>query len=278
MAPRAMRRNGRAWVLGLAASCVLWGAAPGAWAGLRRVDPAEVVPLDQIAPGRRDSVAEVIRDHTFQRQGKPDTFPCHPRLYLALLNEPALTLALWQDLSTNPARLRQVGPNRYQGTDGSGTTATWEFVLRSPRLHVLHCDLEYLGPRGNARLNGRIVLVVHSGFFREGNGDYWIKHDVQAYVKIDSRGWKAVAATVRPLLEKLLEDQVQEAGWFVSLMGRLVETYPNWATQIALKQEHIPLEARTAFRDLVAQTRRPGAQAGRPVLVDNAEATAVKTR
>ena len=273
-----MRPIVRGMVLGLAICGVLWGPAPGARGGLKRPDPAEVLPLDQVAPARRDSVAEVIRDCTFHRSGAPDTFPCHPRLYLALLNEPALTLALWHDLSTSPARLRQVGPNRYQGTDGAGATAAWEYVLRSPRLHVLHCDLEYLGPRGNAHLNGRIVLVVRSGFYREVDGDYWVKHDVQAFVKIDSRGWKAVAATVRPLLEKLLEDQVQEAGLFVSLMGRLVEAYPSWATQVALKQEHIPSATRAAFRDLVAQTRRPGAHSGRPVLADNAEATAVKTR
>jgi hypothetical protein len=250
---------------------------PDARAGLRHPDPAQVIPLDQVSARHRESVAEVIRDHSFHRQGKAETFPCNPRIYLALLNEPALTLALWQDLSPTPAKLHQVGPDRYQGTDGSGTTATWEFALRSPRLHVLLCDLDYLSPRGNARLQGRIVLIVRTGFFKEPNGDPWVRHDVEAYVKVDSKGWKAVAATLRPLIEKLLEDQVEEAGWFVSLMGRLVETYPNWASQTAMKQTHLRPEVRAEFRDLVAQTRRPGAFTGRPVLADNADAT-TKTR
>src|SRR4051812_2720630 len=104
--------------LGLLVSGLL--GPPGVSGGTRPRDPAQVVPLDQVAAEHREAVAEIIRDHSFHRQGAPETFPCNPRIYLSLLNEPALTLALWQDLSTNPVKLHQVGPNRYQGNDGAG--------------------------------------------------------------------------------------------------------------------------------------------------------------
>jgi hypothetical protein len=89
-------------------------------------------------------------------------------------------------------------------------------------------------------------------------------------VKVDSRGWKALAKTVRPLLDKVLEDQVQEAGWFVSLMGRMVESYPSWACSVVLKQDQIDPKTRQSFRDLVTQVRKPGALTGRPQLAENA--------
>jgi hypothetical protein len=246
--------------------------------GTRRVEPAQVLPLDQIAPQHRESVAEIVRDHTFHRKGAPESFPCHSKIYLSLLNEPSLTLALWQDLSPSPVRLQQVAPGRYQGTDGAGATATWEFVHRSPKLHVLLCDLDYTSPRGNAHLDARLVLIVHSGYYRQANGENWVQHDVEAFVKVDSKGWKAVSRPFRPLLEKLLEDQVREAGWFVSLMGRLVEAYPNWATQVAVSRAQISPEARQKFRDVVVQTRRPGAFTGRPTLVDNTDTQQSKRR
>jgi hypothetical protein len=267
MVLRKVRRNvGPALLLALAGACLL----PTARGGTRRADPSQVIPLDQVDPRHRESVAEVIAEASFHRQGKPETFPCNPKIYLSLLNEPALTLALWQDLSPTPARLRQVGPGIYQGTDGAGASATWEFVLRSPRLHVLLCRLDYASPRGNARLSGRIVMVVRTGFYKEVNGEPWVQHDVEAFVKIDSRGWKAVAVTVRPLIEKLLEDQVQEAGWFVSLMARLVEMYPNWAITTVMGQAELPGTTRQGFRDMVAQNRRPGAFTGRPTLAQTA--------
>ncbi|MFO0907308.1 MAG: hypothetical protein U0794_02920 [Isosphaeraceae bacterium] len=258
------------WVIGFGVVLLRLMGTP-VFAGVSgSTDPAQVVPLAQIAPEHRESVAEVIREHTLHRKGAPETFPCNPRVYLTLLNEPVLTLALWQDLAASNVKLRQVGPNRYEGTDGAGASAVWEFVYRSPKLHVLLADLDYTTPRGAAHLDARIVLVVHSGFYREVNGEHWVQHDVEAFVKVDSKGWKAVARTVRPVVERLLEDQVREAGWFVSLMGRLVATHPNWACQVALSQPALAAETRQQFQEIVQQTRRPGAFAGRPTVAENA--------
>jgi hypothetical protein len=198
--------------------------APGhAGIGGRSVDPSQVVPLHEIAPEHRDSVAEVIRDHTFHRQGDADTFPCPASLYLSLLNEPHLTVALWKDLSESPVQLQKVAANRYEGTDGSGSTATWDFVLRSPRLHVLLAYFNYVSPHGNAKVDARIVLVVNTSYYRDNNKESFIRHHVDAYVKVDSRGWKTVARTMRPVVERILEEQVKEAGYFISLMSRLAQ-------------------------------------------------------
>jgi hypothetical protein len=266
-----IRRTWARWVVSLGVCSAAFALATESQAapGGRVADPAQVVPLEGIAPAYRENVAEVIREATVHCKGAPETFPCNPRVYSALLNEPALTLALWKDLAASPVQLRQVSADRYEGSDGGGTTGTWEFVYRSPKMHVLLCNLSHTRPRGAVRLDARIVLVVHSGFYREVNGDPWVQHDIEAFVKVDSKGWKAVARTVRPVIERLLEDQVREAGWFVSLMGRLVGTYPNWACQVAMNQTDLASETRERFRDVVIQTRRPGAFAGRPTLANN---------
>lgn len=266
-----VRSGWAVWVgaLGLLAGLAAGPLALPAQGGVRPTEPASVVPLDKIAPEFRDGVSEVIRDHTLHRKGAPETFPCNPRVYLCLLNEPPVTLALWKDLSDSQVRLKQISANRYEGTDGAGATATWDFVYRSPKLHVMLCNLNYTSPRGAARLDARIVLVVHSGFFKEVNGDPWVQHDVEAFVKVDSKGWKAVARTVRPVIEKVLEEQVREAGWFVSLMGRLVAMYPNWATQVTQTQGEIAADVRKNFSEVINQTRKAGAFTGRPTLADN---------
>jgi hypothetical protein len=254
-------------------------APPNVRGGTWHPDPAQLVPLDKIAAEYRGEISDVITYHTFHRQGAPDSFPCNPQLYLCLLNEPALTLALWQDISTSPVQLRQVGADRYQGSYTSSTTGTWDYVYRSPRLHVLLSHINYAGPPANVKLDGRIVLIVHSDYFRRGQAEHWVRHDVDMYLKVDSKGWRALAKTARPVIEKLLEEQVQEAGWFVSLMGRLVEMYPNWACQVAQQGPEIRPELRQSFQALVTQTKRPGAFTGRPIFVENTEpSTATKMR
>lgn len=267
MPPRLTRRRFAASAMGLVAGATIAPRRAIA-AAARRPQPGQVLPMESIAPEHRESVADVIADHTIHRKGSADAFPCHSPVYLGLVNQPAITLALWQDLATSPVRLRQVSPGKYEGSDGAGASATWEFVHRSPKLHGLLAHLDYTSPRGNAHLQGRIVLVVHSGYYREVNGEPYVQHDVEAFVKVDSKGWKALARTVRPILEKVLEEQVHEAGLFVSLMGRLVETYPNWACQVALTKSLAPADAKDEFRKAVIQNRRKGAFAGRPTLVN----------
>lgn len=258
-------------MLALVVAAALFPSTRLASAGLgaRHFDPGQVVPLDQLAPEHRDIVAEVIRDHTFHRQGEPDTFPCNGNLYLNLLNEPLVPLTLWKDLSDSPARLQKVGPNRYEGTDGTGSTAVWDFVLRSPRMHVFLAYFNYVSPHGNARIDARIVLIVRSTYYRDTKKEPLVQHDVEAFVKIDSKGWKALARSVRPLIERILEDQVREAGFFISLMSRLVITYPNWACQVIASQAEIDPATKQRFQELVVQTRKPGASTGRPVIVQN---------
>ena len=125
MDSQVVRRPRARWGLALGVIAAA-SAAAGARAGIGTppADPAAVVPLDRIAPEHRGGVADVIRDPTLHRRGAPETFPCNPRVYMKLLNEPAMTLGLWQDLGPTPARLQQVGPGKYQGSDGAGTNAT----------------------------------------------------------------------------------------------------------------------------------------------------------
>ncbi|MFI5457688.1 MAG: hypothetical protein ACHRXM_19785 [Isosphaerales bacterium] len=278
MSARMVRRSltvGKPVWVGLTLAMVMAGVNPRAWAGLgaRRPDPAQVLPLDQLAPEHREIVSEVIRDHTFHRQGESESFPCHGSLYLNLLDEPLVPLSLWKDLSASPVQLEKVGPDRYQGTDGSGSTAVWDFVLRTPRLHVLLAYFNYVSPRGNARIDARIVLIVHSSYVQDSNKEPWVQHDVEAYVKVDSMGWKTLARTVRPVIERVLEEQVREAGYFVSLMSRLVVTYPNWACQVVSNHATIDPATKQRFQKVVVQTRRPGASKGRPVVAQSSPAS-----
>jgi hypothetical protein len=246
--------------------------------GPRKIDPAQVVPLDQLSPEHREVVSEVIRDHTFHRQGESDTFPSPGKLYLSLVEEPMLPLSLWKDLSDSPVQLQKVAPGRYEGSDGSGSTAKWEIVMQSPRQHVLLSNFNYVSPRGNARIEARIVLVVHTAYYVDTKKEPWIQHDVEAFVKVDSKGWKTLGRTLRPVVERVLEEQVREAGYFISLMTRLVMTYPDWASEVVTLHPGIDTTTRDRFCNIVTQHRKPGASSGRPSVAQNASASTSDSR
>jgi hypothetical protein len=87
-----------------------------------------------------------------------------------------------------------------------------------------------------------------------------------------------VARTVRPIIERVLEDQVREAGYFVSLMSRLVVAYPNWACQVVADQAEIDPATKQRFQSLVSQARKPGASTGRPLVMQNSPTADVARR
>ena len=151
-------------------------------------------------------------------------------------------------------------------------------MLRSPRIHVLLGQLNYVSPHGNARVEARIILVVNTSYYQDSNRAPWVQHNIDAFVKIDSKGWKTVARPLRPVVERILEEQVKEAGYFVSLMSRLVTSYPNWANHVVNSHPAIDAETKQRFSQVVAQTRSPGASSGRPVIARDGTQTAQSRR
>jgi hypothetical protein len=121
-------------------------------------------------------------------------------------------------------------------------------------------------------------LIVRSNYAVDGSKEPWVQHDIEAFVKVDSKGWKTLARTVRPAVEKILEDQVREAGQFVSLMSRLVITYPDWACQTIANQPGIDPATRNQFQNAVIRNQKPGASKGRPVVMDPAQAQETRRR
>ena len=111
------------------------------------------------------------------------------------------------------------------------------------------------------------MLIVRSSYAVDAGKEPWVQHDVEAFVKVDSKGWKALARTLRPVVEKVLEEQVREAGHFVSLMSRLVITYPNWACQTIAKEPAIDPVTRNRFQTAVIRNRKAGASPGRPIVM-----------
>lgn len=118
---RSLKLGRRSW---FAATLLIVLLAPfpraGAGLGGRHTDPAQVVPLDQLAAEYREAVAEVISEHTFHRQGESENFPCHSSLYLSLLAEPLVPLTLWKDLMLRRCSFRKSGPTAIKGPMGPG--------------------------------------------------------------------------------------------------------------------------------------------------------------
>ena len=263
MRPTVVRRSlklaSRLWMMStLTALLFLPSMGAGAGLGTRHTDPSQVLPLDQLAYEYRESISEVIREHTFHRQGDPESFHCQGDLYLNLLNEPLVPLTLWKDLSVSPVQLTKIGPNRYQGTDGAGASAVWDFVLRTPRLHVLLAYLTYVSPRGSTRIDARIVMIVHTSYGQGNNRESLIQHDVEAYVKVDTMGWK----TLRAHCPARRRARSRGSGSRGRLLCVAHEPAGGHLSQLGLPGHRQPTGDRHQHQAAIPGSRRPKSHAG----------------
>ncbi len=121
-------------------------------------------------------------------------------------------------------------------------------------------------------------MIVNTAYYLDSRREPWVQHNVEAFVKIDSKGWKTLGRTLRPVIERILEEQVKEAGRFISLMSGLVLTYPNWASHVVNSHQALDAATKQRFSEVLAQTRRPGASTGRPQIVKNGNEAAESRR
>lgn len=207
--------------------------------GRAAADPGPL-PLDRIALSRRALVAELIAHPTVHHQTVPRVFPADHRLYQTLLDSPVLTLALWKELGLSGASLVQESPLRYRGEDGSGSSAVWEFVYRSPTIRIILGRTSYQGVLFNhQRIETTTLLVLRTGYYREVNHQAYVEHKLETYIRVETAGWRALARTLNTVADRLLEDRMQEALLFISLMCQYVQNDPSWAAATVLNAREV---------------------------------------
>jgi hypothetical protein len=216
-----------------------------AWADSPSDDAKDLIPWKALDEKNRARIAEVVEHATVYHRSPSEVFVCKPELYLLLLHEPVMTLELWKALGGCNATLECIGPGQFQGADGHVSTGKWEFVYRSPELNIIYADGQYRGPLLGNTLETRSVLVLRSAYFQERDGKFYVKHQLDGYVKAESGNLKPLARALKPVFQKSVESTMQESMWFVSLMCRYAQHDPHTIAHIVQENDRIsePLKA-----------------------------------
>jgi hypothetical protein len=163
-----------------------------------------------------------------------------------------MTLELWRALGGSTATLECIGPGQFQGADGHVSTGKWEFAYRTPELTVIYADGQYRGPLLGNTLETRSVLVLRTAYFQERDGKFYIKHQLDGYVKAEAGNLKPVARALKPVFQKSVENTMQESLWFVSLMCRYVQHDPQTIANIVQESDRISEPVKAQMQKVLA--------------------------
>lgn len=210
-----------------------------------------LIPWNKLDDKTRAKLEEVVNDATIYYRTPSEVFATSPELYLLLLHEPVLTLDLWRTLGASPASVEKTADGQFKGSDGHASTGQWEFVYKSPDVHVIYAEGQYLGPFLGSTLNTKSVLVLRTVFFQEADGKQYVKHQLDGFVKAESGNLKPLAQSLRPLFKKTVQTTMQESLWFVSLLCRFAGHDPHAVMRALEHADNASDTAKTRLREII---------------------------
>jgi hypothetical protein len=243
------RRLGTIVCLGLAAvAATTW---PVAAEDVTPEQARAIIPWKQLDARQRAKLEAVVADPTVFVRSPVEIFEARPDLYYLLLREPELTVGLWRQLGVSTATLEKDAAGQFSGDDGCGSSGRWEFVFQSDDVHVIYCEGRYRGMFLTSALETRSVLVVRTVCFEDTLGRHLVKHQVDAYLKVDAGSLKRLALALKPLLHKSVEMSAQQTQWAVSMMCRVALSNPQGIVQALDQLPRVPEVPAKKLRELL---------------------------
>jgi hypothetical protein len=206
-----------------------------------------LIPWNELSQASRSLIEDVVNNPTVFHRSQSEVFECTPDVYLLLLHQPVLTMELWKSLGLCGANLEEVAPDHFRGSDARACKGSWQFVYKSPELHVIYCEGEYRGPLLATTLETRSVLVLRTVFIEE-RGKTYVKHQIDGYVRAEAGTLKTAARVLRPVFQRSVEATMQEVLWFVSLMCRYSVYDPHTIAQATAHADRVSDSVKTSMQ------------------------------
>ena len=216
----------------------------------------QLLPLDQLSPQALWKIDTILDDYSLHRRLPTEVFRSDPDVYLFLINEPQVTVAVWRALGISELKLQAhpQNPDLFLGNDGKGIQGTCEFLYRSPELHVLVCEGSYRGPLVPKPIQASMLLVLRSAYFRDKAQEVYVTHQLHVFVKLDSNAAEAVAKLTDPISARMANHTFRQITEFLGAMSRWMEQQPEWAHQLADQLGDVSPAQRQQLRDLADRT------------------------
>lgn len=202
------------------------------------------IPWNRLSPKARAKVQAVLADKTIYRRLPQQSVYCEPVLYHHFLEHPDVVVAIWEKLGITQVSLKEQRPGVYYLKETVGTTAWVEVVYRTENFCVLYAKGSYTGPFIPKTVNGEAILLLHSVFEQDEDGEPYIVAQLDAFVNIQNFGVDVFAKLFAPMLGKIADGNLEQTLAFVGNVSEVAQSNPDAVKRMALKLETIPKETR----------------------------------
>jgi hypothetical protein len=241
------------------------------------------LPLDKLDAQGREKVRNVVSNITIFRRLPVQLIDCDPDLYLFVVRHPDVIVNTWRALKISQLQLKEIGTDKFQMKEVSGTTANLELLYKSHDTHILYAEGNYEGPIFKQQVKGRAIFILKTGYVRETDNRYYITSRLDALLSVDPGAVEIVTKTIQPIIGKIADNNFTQTVSFVGSLSRTIELNSMGVGRMALQLPEVRPEVRYSFASLADTiSKKPTAIAARRLAelreIETAKQTSDNTR
>lgn len=212
-----------------------------------REDAISRLPLDKLNEETQRKLLSVVDRSSIFRRMPTKTIDCDADLYLFLLRNPEVVVNIWELMGVSNMTAERTGAYSWKGNDGAGTICNVELVYGTDDLHVLYGDGYYEGALLKRKINGRCVLLLHSGYHQGQDARPYVGNQLDVFLTIDNVGADLLAKTLHPWVGATIDTNFGESAKFLSRMSQAAERNGSGMQRLADKLTRVEPGVRDRF-------------------------------
>jgi len=195
---------------------------------LRKSTPSLPLPvaLSDLPAATRDVLGPVMKDATIRAICPPEEFIAHSDMYKWLLDHPDRTAAAWRKLGVDAIQIKPMKDGGFSWKDG-GSELVWQAVAQSGTGRIWyaegHVKPGFLLPTCPVKA----VAVLNHAEKQRSTGDMVIKHQVEIYLKTDSKAANLATRILGDSATKMAEQGSEQLLMFFSGIAKYAHDKPE---------------------------------------------------
>ncbi len=219
----------------------------------------QAVPLTQLPAAQRAVADSILQDISLFRRLPTIRCETDARIYTYFSDHPDVAVSIWRAMGVSGVKMAETGRGAFSCDAGDGTLGQVEVLYRTPASSLVSCKGTFTSPLLPKPIKGAALMHVQVQTQREPSGKTYIIHKADLFVSFPSTAVDAVARTISPVCNKMMDRNFEEISLFVRMMDEASRRRPEWIYDIAPKLEGVAKERPTELVDL---TRQVNAGAG----------------
>jgi hypothetical protein len=184
------------------------------------------VALEEIPAATRDKMKPIMKDATIRATCPAEEFIAHADMYKWLLDHPDRTAVAWRNLGIDAIQIKPMKDGKFVWKD-QGSELVWQSVAQGPNGRVWYAEGKVkpglLLPSAPVKA---VAILNHTEKARE-TGDMVIKHQVEIFLKTDSKVATLAAKLLGESVSKMAEQGSEQLLMFFSGIAKYAHDKPE---------------------------------------------------